>query len=66
LESIRNRVSEAADLFGILVQRPKEFPAALASLGKRFARNIWDVRGGGLYAVGYVLTLVWLEIKMSY
>jgi len=35
-------------------------------LGKRFARNIWDVRGGGLYASGYVLTLAWLEIKMLY
>jgi len=66
LESIANRVSEAADLFGTLVQRPREFPAALLVLGKRFARNIWDVRGGGLYASGYVLTLAWLEIKMLY
>lgn len=38
----------------------------MLTLGKRFARNIWDVRGGGLYAFGYVLTLAWLEVKMLY
>lgn len=30
---------------------------------KGWARKVWDVRGGGLYAVGYALTFVWFEIK---
>ena len=50
-EKLANRLREAADLFGILVNRPKEFPSALLGLAKRFIRNIWDVRGGGLAAL---------------
>jgi hypothetical protein len=65
-QSLADRVSEAADLFGILVNRPKDFLPALLVLAKRFVRNIWDLRGGGLYAVGYVITLVWLEIQMLF
>ena len=65
-QSMADRVREAVDLFGTLVNRPKDFLPALLVLAKRFARNIWDVRGGGLYAVGYVITLVWLEIQMLF
>ena len=63
-QSLADRIREAADLFGILVNRPKDFLPALLVLAKRFVRNIWDLRGGGLYSVGYVITLVWLEIQM--
>jgi hypothetical protein len=26
-------------------------------------RQLWDARGGGLYACGFVLTFIWLEIR---
>ncbi len=27
-------------------------------------RTVWDARGGGLYAVGFFLTFIWLELTM--
>ena len=36
-------------------------------LAQDYARNwfhkVWDVRGGGLYAVGYILTFLYFEIR---
>ena len=48
----------------ILVNEPKQFPRALLNVIRRSFRTVWDARGGGLYACGYVLTFIWLEIWM--
>ena len=46
-----------------LVNEPKSFPGELWALVKRTLRALWNARGGGLYACGYVVTFAWLEIK---
>ncbi len=63
-EKMASRLRELRGLVETLAKRPREFPSALFELIKHFLRNIWDVRGGGLYACGFIITLVWLEIKM--
>ena len=45
-----------------LVQEPRAFPGACGSLIKRSFRTMWQARGGGYYACGFVITFVWLEI----
>lgn len=30
---------------------------------RKWFRKVWDVRGGGLYAVGYILTFLFFEAK---
>ena len=61
---MKNRGREAIALGHILVNEPKSFPAALLRLVRRSLRTVWDARGGGLYACGFVVTFVFLEIKM--
>lgn len=47
----------------MLVTEPRAFPGALGKVAKRFVCTLWDARGGGLYACGFVLTFIWLEIR---
>lgn len=61
---MQNRGRELLGLGEILLQRPKEFPRALLDLLRRSFRTVWDVRGGGLYACGFAVTFVWLEVSM--
>lgn len=59
-----NRGREAADLGRTLVNEPRSFPAALLALIRRSVRTVWDARGGGFYACGFVVTFVWLELRL--
>lgn len=59
---MKKRGREFANLGQILAHEPKQFPAALLRLVRKSSRAIWDLRGGGLYACGYLVTFVWLEI----
>jgi hypothetical protein len=61
---MKNRGREAKALGQVLVNEPKAFPSALLRLLRRSLRTIWDARGGGLYACGFVVTFVFLEIRM--
>lgn len=60
---MRSRVRETVGLGKTLVNEPKSFPGELWLVLKRFLRTLWNARGGGLYACGYLVTFVWLEIK---
>lgn len=62
-EGIRSRVRETVGLGRILVNEPRSFPGELGVVLKRFLRSLWNARGGGLYACGYVVTFVWLEVR---
>lgn len=62
LEGMQNRVRETLGLGRVLVTEPRAFPGALGKVAKRSVRTLWDARGGGLYACGFVLTLIWLEL----
>lgn len=61
---MKNRGREAKALGQVLADEPRSFPSALLRLIRRSLRTVWDARGGGLYACGFVLTFVYLEIRM--
>lgn len=60
---LKRRGREAAALGNTLVKRPREFPGEAGRLLKRTFRTMWMARGGGFYAIGFVVTFVWLEIR---
>lgn len=61
---LKRRGREFLDLGQTLANEPKKFPSALLGVLRRSFRTIWDARGGGLYACGYLLTFLWLETTM--
>ncbi len=46
------------------VTHPKSIPGKSGSWFKRWLGKIWRVRGGGLYAVGYIVCFVFFEVQM--
>jgi hypothetical protein len=61
---MKRRGREFSSLGQTLANEPKAFPGALLNTFRRSLRTVWDARGGGLYAIGYVITFLWLEIMM--
>ena len=65
--SIGQRVGDGARLVGEigddLVNRPGVLPGKAHGWFRTWFGKVWKVRGGGLYAVGYALTFVYLEIR---
>ena len=61
---MKARGQEAASLGRTLKDEPRSFPGELLRLIKKSFRTVWDARGGGLYAVGFIVTFVYLEIRM--
>ncbi len=64
LTRLANRGRELKALGGILVNQPKAFPAELLKFLRRSLRTVWDARGGGLYACGFIVTFIYLEVRM--
>jgi hypothetical protein len=58
---LSDRARESADLGRVLVTEPRSFPSALWVVIRRWIRKVWNARGGGLYACGFVVAFVWLE-----
>ncbi len=52
------------ELATVLVTEPRSFPHAFSIVFRRGFRAVWSARGGGLYAVGFFLTFLWLELTM--
>jgi hypothetical protein len=61
---MKRRGREFHSLGKTLAIEPRAFPRELLGVLRRSFRTVWDAKGGGLYAVGYVLTFIWLEITM--
>jgi hypothetical protein len=61
---LKRRGREFKSLGQTLVKEPRRFPRELLNVLRRSFRTVWDARGGGLYACGYVVTFIWLEIAM--
>lgn len=65
--SISQRVGDGARLVGEisddLVNRPGVLPGKAHGWFRTWFGKVWQVRGGGLYAVGYALTFVYLEVR---
>lgn len=66
LSRMAERGREARKLGLILKDEPRSFPGEVLKLIRRLIRTVWDARGGGLYACGFVTTFVYLEIKMFF
>lgn len=66
LARMANRGREAKALGKVLADEPRSFPSELLKLIKRSLRTVWDARGGGLYACGFLITFVFLEIRMFF
>jgi len=60
------RGREAKRLGLTLKDDPRSFPGELLVLIRRSLRTVWDARGGGLYACGFVVTFVILEFRMFF
>ncbi len=66
LKRMANRGREFLALGKILANEPRDFPAALSRVLKKSFRTVWEARGGGLYACGFLVTFVYLEIRMFF
>ncbi|MDA0681021.1 MAG: hypothetical protein O3A13_11660 [Proteobacteria bacterium] len=66
LKRMANRGREAKALGQVLANEPRSFPSELLKLIKRSLRTVWDARGGGLYACGFLITFVFLEFRMFF
>ncbi|MDH3439614.1 MAG: hypothetical protein OEM63_02590 [Gammaproteobacteria bacterium] len=66
--SFRERMVEhgrdAKHLGKTLKDEPESFPREVGGIVRRSLRRVWDARGGGLYACGFVITFLYLETKM--
>jgi hypothetical protein len=69
-KSFVSRMSErgrqAKQLGMVLRDEPRSFPSAVMVIVRRSLRAVWRARGGGLYACGFVVTFVYLEIRMFF
>lgn len=60
------RGREARRLGRVARDEPSSLPSEFLRLLKRWFRRVWDARGGGLYACGFVLVFLYLEVKMFF
>jgi hypothetical protein len=64
--SLRERVGDSARLVGEvsddLVHRPGVLPGKAHGWFRTWFGKVWKLRGGGLYALGYAITFVYLEV----
>lgn len=63
-ERMAERGRDAKHLGKTLKDEPESFPREVGGIVRRTLRRVWDARGGGLYACGFVVTFVYLETKM--
>ena len=61
---MKNRGTEAMHLGNTLVNEPRAFPGVVLEKIRKSFRIMWNARGGGFYACGFVLTFVILETRM--
>ncbi len=61
---MKRRGREFKNLAQTLATEPKKLPRASLPIIRRSLRTVWDARGGGLFACGYVVAFVWLEVAM--
>ncbi len=58
------RGRDARHLGKTLKNEPEALPREVGGIVRRSLRRLWDARGGGLYACGFVIVFVYLETTM--
>ncbi|MEX2496913.1 MAG: hypothetical protein WD448_12535 [Woeseia sp.] len=66
LQGTRERIAATLSLGRTLVEEPRAFPGQLKLQLLQWARATWNARGGGFYACGFVLTFLFLELKLLF
>jgi hypothetical protein len=64
IRKLGDRARVVGSLGETLVKEPKAFPKQSAHAMRPWFRKVWKARGGGLYAFGFVLTFVYLEVSL--
>lgn len=55
---------DAQYLGRMLRDEPAAMPSEILTRLRRAARTLWQARGGGFYACGFIVTFAWLEVRM--
>lgn len=64
MQGTREHLRAVYGLGRTLVQEPRSFPGRLKIHLLEWARATWNARGGGFYACGFVVTFLYLEVKL--
>jgi len=64
VKGTRERLTTMYGLGRTLVEEPRSFPSRVKVEFLKWARATWNARGGGFYACGFVVTFVFLEIRL--
>lgn len=57
-----DKMRAAGNVGSEAIRNPRSIPGTAEGFFRRWFRRLWEVRGGGLYAVGYAATFIWLEV----
>lgn len=63
VERTKQHGREWADLGSTAINAPRELPSRLSAKMRRSLHTMYAARGGGLYAVGFVISFVILEVQ---
>lgn len=63
-DGMADRYRETRDLGQTLIHEPRSFPGKILIKLRRSTRKIWNARGGGLYACGFVIAFALFEAQM--
>ncbi len=63
VERAKQQGRELADLGNTAVNAPRELPSKLGHKFRNFLHAMYTARGGGLYATGFVINFLFLEIQ---
>lgn len=66
LQGVREHLLALFALGRTLVEEPRAFPGQLKQHLLKWARATWNARGGGFYACGFVVTFLYLEVKLLF
>lgn len=61
-QRLEEGVEAAGELGRTAVNRPRDLPRHAEGMLRRWFREVWSVRGGGLYATGFAVAFLYLEI----
>ena len=64
VDGVTDRYRETKSLGQTLVNEPRAFPGEILRILRRSARKLWNARGGGFYACGFVISFFILEVRM--
>ena len=62
VQRLRDRLNAIGEFGREGVRDPRSVPTNAYGWFRRWFRTLFKVRGGGLYALGYVVTFAWLEV----